>query len=91
MPQSAGSGRRASESVQISDATMVLDALEAYFRRRARTPNACMKVAYSSIEAKRALAQVRRKRRSRGGLRNAERTSYKCFNCGMYHLTSVSR
>lgn len=77
--------------MQISDATMVLDALEAYFRRQQRAPYGCAKVAYSSVEAKRALAQVRRKRNARGGLRGAERRSYKCWNCGKYHLTSESR
>jgi hypothetical protein len=77
--------------MQISDATMVLDALEAYFRRRERTPHGCAKVAYSSIEAKRALAQVRRKRNARGGLRGAERYTYKCWACGKWHLASGSR
>ena len=72
----------------ISDATMILDAMEAYFRRQQRQRAACSKVAYTSIEAKAALARLRNTRRIK---RTAERRSYKCWNCGKYHLTSESR
>lgn len=72
----------------ISDATMVLDALEAYFQRQQRAPIPCAKVAYTSIEAKAALARLRRRRHAK---RHAERRSYKCWSCGWYHLTSESR
>lgn len=77
--------------MQISNSTMVLDALEAYFRRRERAPYTCPKVGYTSAEAKRALVQVRRKRSARGGLRGAERRSYRCWACGKWHLSSESR
>lgn len=74
--------------MRISDATLVLIALEEYFRRERHEREGCAKEPYTSDEAKRALAQVRGKRRNK---RTAERKTYKCMFCGHYHLTSHSR
>lgn len=74
--------------MRISDSTLVLIALEEYFRRERHGSEICAKQPYTSDEAKRALAQVRHKRRIKP---TAERRTYKCRRCGYYHLTSHSK
>lgn len=72
----------------ISDATLILTALEEYFRRQEGKSSPCGKTPYTSAEAKRAIRALKLRRR---GKRTAERQSYKCRHCGFYHLTSHPR